>query len=115
MSDSVPAYAVANLRNVDFGDEIIRYMREIDSTLTPFGGEFIVHGGDLEAKEGQWDGALVIIRFPDRESAVAWYDSSDYQRILSLRLNNSDSITALVEGVAPGHTGAKRVDELLGL
>jgi hypothetical protein len=46
---------------------------------------------------------------------VAWYDSSDYQRILSLRLNNSDSITALVEGVAPGHTGAKRVDELLGL
>ena len=64
MPDSVPAYAVAYLRNVDFGDEIIRYMREIDDTLTPFGGEFIVHGGELEAKEGQWDGTLVIIRFP---------------------------------------------------
>jgi uncharacterized protein (DUF1330 family) len=114
MSDSVPAYAVAYLQNVDFGDEIIRYMREIDDTFTPFGGEFIVHGGEPEAKEGQWDGALVIIRFPDRESAVAWYESADYQRILPLRLNNSDSIAALVEGVAPGHTGAKRVDELLG-
>lgn len=113
MPDSVPAYAVAYLRNVDFGDEIIRYMREIDDTLTPFGGEFIVHGGELEAKEGQWDGALVIIRFPDRESGAAWYESADYQRILPLRLNNSDSIAALVEGVAPGHTGAKRVDELL--
>jgi uncharacterized protein (DUF1330 family) len=114
MSDTKPAYAVAYLRDVDFGDEIIRYMREIDDTFTPFGGEFIVHGGELEAKEGQWDGALVIIRFPDRESALAWYESADYQRILPLRLNNSDSIAALVEGVAPGHTGAKRVDELLG-
>jgi uncharacterized protein (DUF1330 family) len=114
MSDTHPAYAVAYLRDVDFGDEIIRYMREIDDTLTPFGGEFIVHGGELEAKEGQWDGSLVIIRFPDRESALAWYSSADYQRILPLRLNNSHSITALVEGVAPGHTGAKRVDELLG-
>jgi len=114
MSDTKPAYAVAYLRDVDFGDEIIRYMREIDDTFTPFGGEFIVHGGELEAKEGQWDGALVIIRFPDRESALAWYESADYQRILPLRLNNSDSIAALVEGVAPGHAGAKRVDELLG-
>lgn len=113
MSDSIPVYAVAYLRNVDLGDEIIRYMREIDSTLTPFGGEFIIHGGELEAKEGQWDGSLVIIRFPDRESAVAWYESADYQRILPLRLNNSDSIAALVEGVAPGHTGSKRVDELV--
>jgi len=114
MSDTKLAYAVAYLRDVDFGDEIIRYMREIDDTFTPFGGEFIVHGGELEAKEGQWDGSLVIIRFPDRESALAWYESADYQRILPLRLNNSDSIAALVEGVAPGHTGAKRVDELLG-
>ena len=44
---------------------------------------------------------------------MAWYESADYQRILPLRLNNSDSIAALVEGVAPGHTGAMRVDELL--
>jgi hypothetical protein len=32
---------------------------------------------------------------------------------VALRESNSDSIVALVEGVAPGHTGAKRVDELL--
>ncbi|MFC7672969.1 DUF1330 domain-containing protein [Mycolicibacterium sp. GCM10028919] len=114
MTDSVPAYAVAYLRDVDFNEEIIRYMREIDATLAPFGGEFIVHGGRLTAVEGEWDGTLVIIRFPDPDAATRWYESPGYQRILPLRLDNSSSIAALVEGVAPGHSGAKRVAELLG-
>jgi len=115
MTDSVPAYAVAYLRDVDFGDEIIRYMREIDDTFTPFGGEFIVHGGELDAREGQWDGTLVIIRFPDRDAATRWYDSAEYQRILPLRTNNSNSLAAILDGVAPGHTGTKKVAELLGI
>jgi uncharacterized protein (DUF1330 family) len=109
----IPTYAVAYLRDVVFGADIIRYMREIDDTLTPFGGEFIVHGGQVDAKEGQWDGALVIIRFPSRDAAARWYESADYQRILPLRVNNSTSMAAFVEGVAPGHTGSKKVDELL--
>jgi uncharacterized protein (DUF1330 family) len=113
MTDSVPAYAVAYLRDVDFNEEIIRYMREIDATLTPFGGEFIVHGGRLTAVEGEWDGTLVIIRFPDADAATRWYESPGYQRILPLRVDNSSSIAALVEGVGPGHSGAKRVEELL--
>jgi uncharacterized protein (DUF1330 family) len=109
----IPAYAVGYLRDVVFGDEIIRYMREIDATLEPFGGEFIVHGGHVEPMEGQWDSALVIIRFPDRESALQWYESADYQRILPLRVRNSRSMAAIVDGVKPGHTGSARVDELL--
>jgi uncharacterized protein (DUF1330 family) len=113
MPERVPAYAVGYLRDVAFGDEIIRYMREIDATLEPFGGEFIVHGGHVEAMEGQWDGALVIIRFPDRASALQWYESADYQRILPLRVHNSRSMAAIVDGVKPGHTGSARVDELL--
>lgn len=115
MSESVPAYAVALLRNVDLGDDVIRYMREIDDTLIPFDGTFIIHGGAVDVREGDWaDAALVVIRFPDMNSASRWYDSADYQRILPLRVSHSDSTTALVEGVSPGHTGAKRVAELLG-
>jgi uncharacterized protein (DUF1330 family) len=113
MTAAIPAYAVAYLREVEFGDEVIQYMREIDDTLTPFGGEFIIHGGDLDVREGHWDGALVVIRFPNRESAARWYESADYQRILPLRLNNSTSTTSLVEGVKPGHTGRARVAEIL--
>jgi uncharacterized protein (DUF1330 family) len=116
MSDSVPAYAVAFLRDVELGDDVFRYMREIDDTLTPFGGTFIIHGGDADVREGDWgDGALVVIRFPDMASASGWYESANYQRILPLRVTHSRSTTALVHGVARGHTGAKRVEELLGI
>ena len=113
MTEQIPAYAVGYLRDVVLGDDIIRYMREIDATLEPFGGEFIVHGGHVEPMEGQLDGALVIIRFPDRESALHWYESADYQRILPLRVQNSRSMAAIVDGVKPAHTGSARVDELL--
>ena len=113
MTDAIPSYAVAYLRDVEFGDDVIKYMREIDDTFRPFGGEFIVHGGDLDVREGHWDGALVIIRFPDCDSAARWYESADYQRILPLRVNHSTSMTALVAGVKPGHTGSSKVDEIL--
>ena len=62
MTDQIPAYAVAYLRNIPFGDDIIRYLREIDDTLEPFGGEYLVHGGRIDAREGEWDGDLVILR-----------------------------------------------------
>jgi uncharacterized protein (DUF1330 family) len=113
MSEQIPGYAVGYLRDVVFGDDIIRYMREIDDTLKPFGGEFIVHGGHLEAVEGEWDGDLVIIRFPDRASAIAWFESTEYQRIVALRVDNSRSMVAIVDGVKPGHTGSAKVAELL--
>jgi uncharacterized protein (DUF1330 family) len=113
MTDAIPSYAVAYLRDVEFGDDVIEYMREIDNTLAPFGGEFIIHGGDLDAREGHWDGALVVLRFPDRDSAARWYESAAYQRILPLRTNKSTSMLALVAGVKPGHTGSAKVDEIL--
>lgn len=113
MTPAIPHYAVAYLREVEFGDDVIQYMREIDDTLTPFGGEFIIHGGDLDVREGHWDGTLVVLRFPDRDSAAKWYESADYQRILPLRSNNSTSMAALVAGVKPGHTGRARVAKIL--
>jgi uncharacterized protein (DUF1330 family) len=56
----------------------------------------------------------VILRFPDADSAARWYESADYQRILPLRLNNSTSMAAIVQGVKPGHVGSDKIDEMLG-
>lgn len=100
---AVPAYAIAYLREVDFGDEIIDYLQRIDATLAPYGGRFLVHGGHLVAAEGEWDGDIVVIRFPDRASAQAWYDSEPYRAILPLRLEHSQSIAAIVDGVPDGY------------
>lgn len=100
------AYAIAHLRDVDLNAEILDYIRRIDATLAPFGGRFLIHGGTPEVMEGPWDGDLVVIAFPDREAAHAWYASPAYQAILPLRTRNSHSATIIVEGAPEGYRAA---------
>jgi len=96
-------YAVAHIREVTMNAEIVRYLENIDATLRPFGGRFAIHGGDVEVLEGAWPGHLVVIEFPDRDSARAWYRSTAYQSIVRLRTDNSYGDVVLVDGVGPEH------------
>jgi uncharacterized protein (DUF1330 family) len=96
-------YAVAHLRKVAMGPAIIEYLQRIDATLKPFGGRFVVHGGEVERLEGDWAGDLIIIAFPDRAHAHAWYGSDAYQAILSLRTSNSEGDVMLVDTVPEDH------------
>ncbi len=97
------AYAVARLHDVAMGPEIVEYLRTIDETLAPFQGRFIIHGGPVERLEGAWSGDLIMIEFPDKESARAWYASPAYQRILPLRTDNSTGDVILIDGVPRDH------------
>ncbi|WP_114905887.1 DUF1330 domain-containing protein [Ornithinimicrobium murale] len=109
---SLPAYAIGYLREVRFGEEIATYMQRIDATLAPFGGHFLVHGGALSPLEGEWDGDIIIIAFPDRDSALAWYGSADYQELVPLRTSNSEGIVTVVDGVQPGHRATDKLAEV---
>jgi uncharacterized protein (DUF1330 family) len=99
----VSTFAVARLRRVELGPAIVEYLQRIDATLQPFGGRFLVHGGAVERLEGNWSGDLVVVEFPDREKARAWYRSPSYQAILPLRAGNSDSDVILIDTVPAGH------------
>lgn len=109
---TVPAYALAYLRDVDFGDEIIEYLRRIDATMTPYGGRFVVHGGPITGLEGEWPGDIVILEFPSRQAAVEWYESPAYQEILPLRTEHSNSMAAIVDGVPNGYRATNKLAEL---
>lgn len=111
---TTPAYAIAYLQDVDLGPAIGDYLTRIDDTLAPYGGRFLVHGGELDAVEGSWPGTVVVIGFPDQEAAHAWYRSPAYQEILPLRLEHSRSIAAIVPGVPEGYRAADQVEALLG-
>jgi uncharacterized protein (DUF1330 family) len=99
----MPAYAVAHMRQVTMGPAIVEYLERIDATLAPFGGRFLVHGGQVEVVEGTWPGHLIVIEFPDRTRAHAWYNSAGYQQIVALRTDNSRSDVIVAEGVGSGH------------
>ncbi|WP_431682991.1 DUF1330 domain-containing protein [Kitasatospora sp. KL5] len=107
------AYAIARLRDIDFGPDIVEYLRRIDATLDGFGGRFVVHGGEFEVLEGEWTGDTIVIAFPDRAQARAWYDSPAYRDILGLRTRHSTADAVIVEGVGEGYRGADALKKLL--
>jgi uncharacterized protein (DUF1330 family) len=47
------SFAVAHLRNVTMGPDIVAYLTAIDATLAPFQGQFVVHGSDKQELEGK--------------------------------------------------------------
>jgi uncharacterized protein (DUF1330 family) len=50
------------------------YRKAVPATVEAFGGKFIARGGDLRLLEGEWKHPrVVIIEFPSREAAEAWY------------------------------------------
>jgi uncharacterized protein (DUF1330 family) len=99
----MPSYAVAHMRRITMGSAVVEYLQRIDATLAPFGGRFIVHGGEVEVLEGSWPGHLIVIEFPDRGRARAWYNSGVYQEIVTLRTGNSESDVIMVDGVDSEH------------
>jgi uncharacterized protein (DUF1330 family) len=97
-------YAIAQLRNVTMGPDILAYLQAIDATMEPFGGRFVLHGdGNKRVLEGSFSGDLVMIAFPDRAAAEGWYDSPAYRAILQLRTKNSDGDVILMDGVGSDH------------
>ena len=93
------AYAIAHLRNPQLNAEVVDYIDRIQATMDPFGGRFLVHGGEVDVREGEWPGTIVIIEFPDADQAAAWYESPAYQEILPFRTNHIDSVALIAQGV----------------
>lgn len=97
------AYAIAHLHNPTINEDVLRYINTIQDTLDPHGGRFLVHGADVDVREGDWPGTVVIVEFPGMAEARAWYASAAYQAILPLRTGSIDGDAILVEGVGPGY------------
>ncbi len=63
------------------------------------GGTFIVRGGQHETLEGDADDRrVVVVEFPDYESAKAFYDSPKYRKAREVRAGAADMHMTVVEG-----------------
>ena len=97
-SSSAPAFYIADFELID-RDGIRPYSAGVESTFAPFGGKYIVRGGEVAALEGAPPkGRLVVIGFPSMERAKAWYGSPDYQKLKPIRQRSGNSSTFIVEG-----------------
>ena len=94
------AYVIAT-ETVNDEVTFAKYRAEVPRTVEPFGGKFIVRGGDFTVLEGEWKHPrLVIIEFPSRKAAEDWYKSAEYQKVISLRLKSTVGNLVIVDGPA---------------
>ena len=95
----MPAFVIANITIVDplrYED----YRRMVPATLVPFGGRFVVFGGQTEVLEGDWrPSRLVLLEFPSIERARAWWNSPEYAEARALRQATSTGTLIILEGV----------------
>lgn len=75
------------------------YASQVPQTIAAFGGKYLVRGGHATQLEGMSQGERnVVIEFPSRELAQAWYNSEAYQGIINHRTNNATGALVLVDG-----------------
>ena len=90
-----------------------RCLLRVEATLAPYGDKWLGQG-PADVIESAWPGSVVLVQFPSREAATAWYNSPDYQEIIALRTDNAISDLVLVDAVAPDFTSRAWVQGMRG-
>ena len=67
-----------------------QYVYAVVPTLEAHNAEILVADYEAEPIEGNPGHVSVVIRFKDKDTLNAWYQSDDYQAILGLRLDNTE-------------------------
>ncbi len=94
----MPAYILAEIE-IEDPETYDRYRSRTPEIVRRHGGHFRIRGGDAELLEGNASASrLVLIEFPDRETARRFYRSPEYQEILPLRLRSARSRVLLLDG-----------------
>ena len=97
----MPAYVVGDVHITDpaaFRDHVPAAL----ATIARHGGRVVAGGNKIELLDGEpMPERIVIIEFPDAQSARRWYHADDYQAALKVRLATSHGRVFLIDGVEP--------------
>jgi len=94
----MPAYILAQVTQTK-PERYADYAAETPGLVAKYGGHFVVRGGNPLPLEGDWpEERYVLIAFPDREAALRFYRSEDYQAIVPIRQEASRGRLILLDG-----------------
>ena len=92
------AYIVVNAKITD-PDGLDAYRAAVRATFDGHPSTMLAADNEAVALEGEPHGPrVVIIRFPDRATAMAWYQSDAYQTVIGLRHASTEGSLILVDG-----------------
>ena len=94
------AYIIVDMLISDM-EQYKQYMAAAPAAVAAAGGEYLVRGGRFEILEGHWKpGRMAMLRFPDFETAKAFYDGEMYRAARAKRAGATEFFNmVLVEGV----------------
>ena len=77
-----------------------KYTALTPATLARYGGKFLTRGDPVETVEGgpTFAERMVLLEFPDREKALAWYNDADYQSAAIFRRQDSTARILMQSG-----------------
>ena len=87
-----------DIKNIE---EYKKYMEKVKPMIESYGGEYLIRGGEIDALETNlWEPTrMVLVKFPNKEIAMEWYNSDEYKPYKSIRLDNASSNILMVEGL----------------
>lgn len=93
------AYVIARVDVTD-GDKWMEYAGSAGPTVAAHGGKYIARGGAVEGLENFEDEGkrVVILEFPDMDTARNWYNSAEYQAAKAKREGAGYARFTLVDG-----------------
>ena len=89
-------YLIANYR-ITNPEAYRAYPPAVMPTLMAHGAEVLVADYDSDPVAGEPASVTIVIKFPSKEAARAWYDPPEYQEIVGLRTDNSKGILVLAD------------------
>jgi uncharacterized protein (DUF1330 family) len=94
------AFIIADTR-IENAEEYEAYKAKARAIAESYGGRYRARGGEFEVIDSDlWSPTrLVIIEFPDIESARAFARSEEYAPVAKLRHKNARSTVVIVDGV----------------
>jgi uncharacterized protein (DUF1330 family) len=94
------AYVIANIR-VNDAERYKDYVSAVPALIEKHGGKYLVRGGESQVLEGAWaPDRFVVLEFPSRDAALAFYNDPDYVPFRSLRQSVTESNVILFDGCA---------------
>ncbi|MGB0553908.1 MAG: DUF1330 domain-containing protein [Alphaproteobacteria bacterium] len=91
------AYVIIHVTIKD-PEKVKEYAAIAGPTVAAAGGDFVSAGEVADALAGQhgYDKAIVI-KFPDKATAQAWYNSDEYQAAVPIRKQAMDAVFIIAE------------------
>ena len=96
----MPGYLIATLNNINDQEVFAGYQTSASAVFAKYGAKFLVNSREVESLDGDWcPYGVVVVEFESYELAKTFYNSSEYQAIISQRLESSESAVVITGGV----------------